>query len=332
MVTLETQQELFRLLKGLIPSNLSFVDEIAELLNISNDSAYRRIRGEKPLTFDEIHILCSKYHLSLDKLMNLSSDSIVFSGANIDIDHFDFNFYLNDLLNNMRTISQAREKMVYYEAKDIPLFYHFHYPDLAAFKYFFWMKTILCHTPYGKMQFEDNELTGIIQKPGAEIIKLYNTIPSTEIWSVETINSILKQIEFYKLSGVFKKKETVEKLLHDLSLVVDHIKEQAERGRKFCPGETPAGDETNFSLFSNEVILGKNSVVVETDGHVTVFINHNVLNYMITRDPAFCEYTRKCLNNSMKKSILISAVGEKDRNIFFNSLQEHIAATKARLL
>jgi len=29
-------------------------DEVAELLNISNDSAYRRIRGEKLLYFGEL--------------------------------------------------------------------------------------------------------------------------------------------------------------------------------------------------------------------------------------------------------------------------------------
>ena len=39
------QQVFFNHIKGMLPPHISFVDEIAEELNISNDSAYRRIRG-----------------------------------------------------------------------------------------------------------------------------------------------------------------------------------------------------------------------------------------------------------------------------------------------
>ena len=42
----ELQKQFFTQLKGRLPQHLSMVDEIAELLNISNDSSYRRIRGE----------------------------------------------------------------------------------------------------------------------------------------------------------------------------------------------------------------------------------------------------------------------------------------------
>jgi len=43
------------------------VDEIAELLNISNDSALQAHTEEKPISFDEIRILCShfKYRLTV---------------------------------------------------------------------------------------------------------------------------------------------------------------------------------------------------------------------------------------------------------------------------
>jgi hypothetical protein len=60
------QQSFFRHLKSILPGHLSLVDEVAELLNISNDSAYRRIRGEKPISLEEIQKLCIRYHISLD--------------------------------------------------------------------------------------------------------------------------------------------------------------------------------------------------------------------------------------------------------------------------
>ncbi|MGZ3753403.1 MAG: helix-turn-helix domain-containing protein [Mucilaginibacter sp.] len=65
----QTQQLFFNHIRSKLPSHLSFVDEVAELLNISNDSAYRRIRGEKPLGLDEVQVLCNKHHVSLDQLL-----------------------------------------------------------------------------------------------------------------------------------------------------------------------------------------------------------------------------------------------------------------------
>ena len=48
----QTQQLFFNHIKSKLPLHISFVDEVAELLNISNNSAYRRIRGERPIGFD----------------------------------------------------------------------------------------------------------------------------------------------------------------------------------------------------------------------------------------------------------------------------------------
>ena len=80
METLTIQQSFFQHIKKVLPPHLSMVDEVAELLNISNDSAYRRIRSEKPITIDEMAKLAIHFKLSLDKFLHLESDSFIFSG------------------------------------------------------------------------------------------------------------------------------------------------------------------------------------------------------------------------------------------------------------
>ena len=44
-----TQYLFFQQLKSQLPPHKALVDEVASLLGISNDSAYRRIRGDKPI-------------------------------------------------------------------------------------------------------------------------------------------------------------------------------------------------------------------------------------------------------------------------------------------
>jgi transcriptional regulator with XRE-family HTH domain len=53
-------------IKEQLPTNASIADELADVLNVSIDSVYRRLRGETALTISEIHLLCSKYKISFD--------------------------------------------------------------------------------------------------------------------------------------------------------------------------------------------------------------------------------------------------------------------------
>jgi hypothetical protein len=55
-----------------------------------------------------------------------------------------------------------------------------------------------------------------------------------------------------------------------------------------------------------------------------VYLNHTVLNVVMTKDPVFAEYTYQHCHNIMRKSTLISNVGEKERTKFFNSMREKV--------
>lgn len=133
------QQQLFRQIRSMLPANMSFADAIADLLGISVDSAYRRIRGEKSISFEEIQKLSAHYRISLDAMLKIDSKSTVFHGTWLGPDNFNFEQYLKNLLLLASDINRGTNKMIWYEAKDFPPFHYFHYPELAAFKYFFWM-------------------------------------------------------------------------------------------------------------------------------------------------------------------------------------------------
>ncbi len=332
MVAGEQQKLFFSHIKSVLPANISLVDEIAEILNVSNDSAYRRIRGEKPITFDEIQILCQHFHISFDRMMDVHSDCTVFYGKNIDGDSFDFETYLKEILFNLKQFIGAKHKMLYYEAQDIPLFYHFQFAELASFKYFFWMKSVLYYPAFNKMNFEECELKDALITTGKEIIHAYNQIPSAELWVLETVNSTIRQIEYYAYTGVVKNKETIALLYFQLEQLIEHIREQAEHGEKFLIGEKPTGKKNNYQLYCNEVYLGHNAIMVETDGILTSFINHAVLNFMFTHDDTFCQYSKRAMERNMKKSVLISSVSEKERNQFFNKMIDNIKYSKSEVL
>ena len=53
MTTTLAQDFLFQRIKEMLPQHVSMVDVVSEVLHVSSDSAYRRIRGETPLVLEE---------------------------------------------------------------------------------------------------------------------------------------------------------------------------------------------------------------------------------------------------------------------------------------
>src|SRR5204863_10152378 len=91
----QIQVMFFQFVKSKLPSHLSLVDELADLLEISIDSAYRRIRGEKIISLDEISKIASHFKLSVDQLLNLkASDAKMFTGNYVTPENFNFEMYL----------------------------------------------------------------------------------------------------------------------------------------------------------------------------------------------------------------------------------------------
>ncbi len=332
METTGAQQVFFRHIKELLPPHISFVDEIAEVLDISNDSAYRRIRGEKPIALEEIKKLCIKYKISLDQLLHLNSESVIFTGKLANAQNFNFELYLQDFLRQHEIINSFEQKELLILSKDVPVYHYYNFPELAAFKYFFWMKTILHYPDYSKTTFNPSLMTENLVKTGEKILAAYNKIPSTEIWNVENINTTLRQIEYYKETNVFASKDDVLKIYDCLERTIDHVESQAETGHKInLPGKGPH-QEAPLNIYINDFILGDNTYLPILNGRKMVFLTHTFLNYINTKDVAFAEYTFEHFQNIRNKSTLISVVGEKERRRFFNRIRENIDARKTAVL
>jgi hypothetical protein len=324
MPGLSSQEYLFQRIKEKLPVNASLADVIAERLFISNDSAYRRIRGETPLVLEEARVLCEAFGLSLDELLSARPDTISFISSEVTSGDNSFKDYLTGILNNFKFIMSAQEKEIYYLSKDIPVFQNFLFRPLFAFRYFFWMKSIIQHPDFVRLQFSTDMLPPDIEALGTEIMRYYTSIPSTEIWNSEAVNSLISQVEYYREAGYFKSEEEITRIYEALQQFLEHIRIEAETGRKFMPGESPSMKQDNFRFFYNRVVLGDNTILVQMQGKKIVYLPYDVLNYMITRDERFCESVYEKLQTLMRRATMLSTASEKQRNIFFNMLLRKI--------
>jgi hypothetical protein len=326
----QLQVNLFQKIKEVLPPSTSLVDEVSDVLNISSDSAYRRIRGEKPLIMDELFILSTKYNVSVDDIFATNTKGDSFLCRIIEIKDITFEGYLKNLYDNLVHIQSLKNPEILYFAKDIPIFHHFHFPSLAVFKIFFWSKTVMHLPEFKDKKYDPEAIDEATLNMGKKVLSLYSRISSSEIWNEETINSCLRQLEYYYTSGIIGHREIALGICDDLKAMIDHINTQAEQGGKSMPGAAPL-IPCNYKMYNNEVILGDNSICVTSDNLMMTFLTLNVLDLMVTTERSFCEKEAEYLRTMMKKSSLISNDSEKERIRFFNLLYQKIDSTRERL-
>ncbi len=316
----QAQELLFQRIREMLPPSASLTDAVSEILHVSSDSAYRRIRSETPLVLEEAKQLCAHFNLSLDQVLSLKRNSILFENIRINNQQYSYKKYLSDLIGLVKQIDSFKQREVIYLTKDVPLFHNFYFKPLIAFRFYFWMKTILQHPDYLTKAIDLNGVTPETEALSIELTKAYTQVPSIEIWNTECINSVISQIEFYKDSGLFSSAADIKEVYQSVEETILHLKNQVEYGCKFMPGENPQTKKLNFTFFYNRVVLGDNTILVSTDNIKTAYLNYDVLDYMVTRDESFCDQCMEDLNNLMRRATVISQTSEKQRNIFFGIL------------
>ena len=327
----QLQVQLFQYIKNKSGKSNLLVDEIASMLGISPDSAYRRIRGEKAITMEELCMLANHYKLSLDSLLNIQSDTISFQGKYVDPNSFRFDEYLLAVGQQVKYMASFKERAMYYLCKDIPLFHHYQFKELAAFKYFFWHKTMLQSSSFAGRKVSLKDYPEEIFDLGRKALDTYNQLESYELWNIESLNGTLRQVEFYHDTKAFQSEQDLFLVYQSLDKLFSHLEMQAELGYKFDSRDPERKRLANFHMYYNEVVIGDNSILAVLDKTKICFVTHSGINFMVTRDISFCENMYSYYQNLMRKSTLISTVSDRERSRFFKVLRNRVAARMQNL-
>lgn len=317
-------------IKELTDDANSFTDELATVLKMSTDSVYRRVRGETLLSINEIHDLCTHYNISFD-LFTHNAQNIAFKyepivgGRGFD----GFKTYLTSVLYDLELIARPKKNQVIYAAIDVPIFHHFNYPELSAFKMFYWMKAVVNVPELEDKKFSVSHISPEFRELGKKIFETYCRIPSIEIWTDETINSLLKQIEFYWDSGNFATKEDALQVCQQAMNEIDTLNKQAEIGNKNLK---LVNDDTNFKLYHSQIEIGNNCIYTQRGESEIVYLSMHTFNKIATGNPAFIADTKVWLNNLIKKSNKISGESQIHRYQFFKRASDKLERLIGRIV
>ncbi|HRZ42678.1 MAG TPA: hypothetical protein P5228_08245 [Bacteroidales bacterium] len=328
---MKLQVKFLNLIKRKIGPENSAVYELSELLGVSIDSIYRRMRGETDLSFEEIMLLTRKYSVSMDMLGDSAPGMVAFHYSMLDNpDHFRRHWIA--MLNDLQQIRASVRGEVIYAAIDIPIFHHFRYPALMNFKLFYWQREVISDPALKDQKFSEELVDPAIQQVASGIYEAYSRIPSSEIWTEETLNSTVKQIRFYYDSGLFASREDAIRVTNELISEFDYLEKQIEHGNKADLLASEPQREGNFSFYVSDIEIGSNTVLTRRDGGDSIYMGFQTFNTIITTNSRFCSDTELWLKNLIRKSNLISGVSAKQRYQFFQSQRNKVNRLREYIL
>ncbi|MEZ5014473.1 MAG: hypothetical protein R2794_09295 [Chitinophagales bacterium] len=317
-------------LKDSRPPGIQLAEELSEVLQLSMDSVYRRMRGETAMSIDEAIRICNHYKIPIAHFTEEIPGLVNFKYQVTDNTRNAFSKHIHMLLEHSDNMLQYADRKIYYAAIDAPLFLQFGLPALAAFKLHYWMYTILGVAgagSYYNQQDIDRELITLAGK----IYDTYLEIPSYEVWPSNILDTTLKQLQFYWDSGYFKKAGDCLEILQDLHILMQTTRMMTERNHKLAYGDKTAARYADFHLYQSDTLLGNNTVVTHADEKDAVFISHMTFNVMFSSNAIYAAETMHWMQRLIGRSTLISGTGEKNRMLLFRELEAGISKMEKQL-
>ncbi|GHU62216.1 hypothetical protein FACS1894123_02790 [Bacteroidia bacterium] len=225
--------------------------------------------------------------------------------------------YIERLAKSLTVLQNIEDRELFFTAQDIPFYHFLDCTDLLFFKLYVW------NDVQNKEHFPFKDFCDRLDKTRIlpiykQMSQAYLSIPSKEIWTNQTVDTILRLLDFYVEMGAFDSKETVLLLLNQLSRLLDTIHTYAENG---CKGQT---EKTPFDLYLCSVDLENNFMLTRRGDRLACTIKLYTVNSIVTDNIELCRESEKWINDLILKSTLISGTSVKERFRFFQTSKNKI--------
>lgn len=313
---MDVQNEFFAVIKSALPKRYKLADIISEILEISPDSAYRRIRGEKELSLKELYVLCNHFKVSMDAVLHLDSDTLLSKYISLNFENIDnYYSYLEEFNNTLEPISKSKTGELYFTAEDIPIFHFMPFYELTVFKVYSWFQTVnnlkITYEEFSS-QLDKDALVNLYQK----IYEKYTAVNSTEVWTETSIDPILKSLEYYYDLQSFADKNVILTLCQQVLSLIENFETWTEEKTKGKHGG-------NFQVYLSPVTLENSFMLVKDEHYTATNIKLFTINSISTTNALFCQETERWFNNTINKSLFLGA-SARERLKFFQTTKNKI--------
>ncbi len=312
------QTAFFDSVKARLPASQLLANEIAQVLGISKAEAYNKIKGSSGLTLHQIEIICNAFNCHFE--INPPSDktSSRFRFTPFHTGKVDMLQYITGLGTQMNALVKNGLQKMSCSTDDIPFFHLFKYPELTAFKLFFWNSRISSSagnkaTP----TFTNKNKNKKTIAAAYSLYEVYQNIPCLEIWNNSDTLIILEQMRYAFTNNLVADKKLRQEICNQLMLVLHDIEGYAISKAK--NKESLATFDWHYCEVVNNV-----SYLATLKNSQACFLRFNTFNNLESGDANICKEVDNWLQSLLKESVGFSGQGSNMRNKYLLSLRKQI--------
>ncbi len=309
------QKELVKAIRERTPKGINVVDIVTDLIPMSKEAAYRRLRGCIPFTLDETVQICNKLGISLDHLVELEHENqytfhVIPMNSSDPLE--EYYKMMTHTLHRIKRLQSAPKSFLLTAQNTLSHFFAFKYNLISKMKIFKWVYNT---NPPGLIKRMENI---IIHPKVIQLQKEYmNTgqlIPSSVILDESIINNIIQDIIFFTNIEIISEKE-VAGLKEELHGMIDDMEHAAVRGA--FPSGVKANIYISHTFFDATYLYAQNAE--------SKFCSiHYGLNHLVCENELICDNQRLWIESLIRYSTLISNSGEFIRMQFFKKLRNDL--------
>ncbi|GHT72602.1 hypothetical protein AGMMS50262_01780 [Bacteroidia bacterium] len=287
------------------PDNVMPVSSIMEILGLSKETAYRRLRQEIPFTFDEVSKLALALHFSIDELIEGSKketfsfdlqSKIVSPAANAYFSQFqEYNNYLEKLVT-------AKHAEILITLNEFPPVFFVLSDQLFKFCYFQWLHS---HSEKPVLySFSDLTLNPQLLALKEEILTNITKMDNVSvIMSSYVYLRTIKSIQYYYQCKLITADELLL-LKQDMLDFINLLAKLAKTG--YVNDETKVG----IDIYLSPLNINSNILYLEYDKMRETHFWIYPMNPFIIRNPEICSIQKKWCQSLKKQSMFITLSGE----------------------
>ncbi len=257
--------------------------DTAEWLELSESAYYRRRRGEMPFTAWELIRLSERFGLEMAPsppgLQRFS-----FSAPLSPTQAFDEHRYLESIehvAERFRVREGEPVSRIRISSSDIPVFYLFREPELAALKRYLFTLAVDARdaTPF-RLDKEIHEATQFIRRTRC-VNEHYSEAASEEIWGPGPLRSLVHQILLLVESGMLHRADS-EAVFVAAARVVDKLEEQLTASTKRRSG--------SLRLWQNRLHSTNSTISLANGRHRALYLTFDNPNFIASQGEGAVAY------------------------------------------
>ena len=301
---------------------------IQENLGLGKASAYRRLNGETLFNLEEIVMIIQGFKIPVTELFESHESVQYFYLKNIQPNCYEDWFV--GFEKDFAGLSSQPNPILQYTSTETPIFYYFHFDEIAHFKFYIWAKTIWGIEELKDKPFSVNDpmWNDNIKTLKDNFLARYTQIPSIEYWTPNCLSTNLSQIQYFLESYLFEDRSVSLLLCEQLRAMLKMIEAQTKTGFKAPFGEVKK--TASFDLYYNEILHTNNTLLFTSDTSQSLFTTFGNPNTIKTQQKSTCDYAATWFEKLRKSSMKISTESDRNRTRLFKMLEDKI--TKAEKL